>query len=30
MYYVLKTSEILDLLAPILYFLLESRNDPGN
>lgn len=29
MYYVLKSSQVLDLLVPILYHLNDSRSDPG-
>ena len=29
LFYVLKTSDVLDVLVPILYYLTESRNDPG-
>ena len=29
LFYVLKTSDVLDILVPILYYLTECRNDPG-
>lgn len=29
MFYVLKTSDVLEILVPILYHINDSRNDPG-